>query len=256
MQEIETGVAGRIVVITGAGQGIGRTVARQFAAKGAIAVIADRDGGNGRRVAGEIAAAGGRALAFDTDVTSEDSLASMVAGTVAAEGRIDVLINNAGIYSTLGRRPFDEIPLEEWEHVMRVNVTGNFLAARAVLPAMREAGAGRIINISSSTVPLGLPLLSHYITSKAAVIGLTRALARELGGDDITVNAVLPGLTETEVENPAVDEARRQSLVARQCVGRKQVPDDLVGVLLFLASPSSAFMTGQSLLVDGGTAHL
>ncbi|HJP21907.1 MAG TPA: glucose 1-dehydrogenase [Alphaproteobacteria bacterium] len=256
MQEIETGVAGRIVVITGAGQGIGRTVARQFAAKGAIAVIADRDGGNGRRVAGEIAAAGGRALAFDTDVTSEDSLASMVAGTVAAEGRIDVLINNAGIYSTLGRRPFDEIPLEEWEHVMRVNVTGNFLAARAVLPAMRQAGAGRIINISSSTVPLGLPLLSHYITSKAAVIGLTRALARELGGDDITVNAVLPGLTETEVENPAVDEARRQSLVARQCVGRKQVPDDLVGVLLFLASPSSAFMTGQSLLVDGGTAHL
>ncbi len=256
MQEIETGVRGRVVVITGAGQGIGRTVARQFAAKGAIAVIADRDGGNGRRVAGEIAAAGGRALAFDTDVTSEDSLASMVAGTVAAEGRIDVLINNAGIYSTLGRRPFDEIPLEEWEHVMRVNVTGNFLAARAVLPAMREAGAGRIINISSSTVPLGLPLLSHYITSKAAVIGLTRALARELGGDDITVNAVLPGLTETEVENPAVDEARRQSLVARQCVGRKQVPDDLVGVLLFLASPSSAFMTGQSLLVDGGTAHL
>ncbi|MDP7602621.1 MAG: glucose 1-dehydrogenase [Alphaproteobacteria bacterium] len=256
MQEIETGVAGRIVVITGAGQGIGRTVARQFAAKGAIAVIADRDGGNGRRVAGEIAAAGGRALAFDTDVTSEDSLASMVAGTVAAEGRIDVLINNAGIYSTLGRRPFDEIPLEEWEHVMRVNVTGNFLAARAVLPAMRQAGAGRIINISSSTVPLGLPLLSHYITSKAAVIGLTRALARELGGDDITVNAVLPGLTETEVENPAVDEARRQSLVARQCVGRKQVPDDLVGVLLFLASPSSAFMTGQSLFVDGGTAHL
>ena len=256
MQDIETGIAGRVVVITGAGQGIGRTVARQFAAKGAIAVIADRDGGNGRRVAGEIAAAGGRALAFDTDVTSEDSLASMVEGTVAAEGRIDVLINNAGIYSTLGRRPFDEIPLEEWDHVIRVNVTGSFLAARAVLPAMRQAGAGRIINISSSTVPLGLPLLSHYITSKTAVIGLTRALAHELGGDDITVNAVLPGLTETEVENPAVDEARRQSLVARQCVGRKQVPDDLVGVLLFLASPSSAFMTGQSLLVDGGTAHL
>ncbi len=256
MQDIETGVAGRVVVITGAGQGIGRTAACQFAARGAIVVIAERDEDNGQRVADEIAAANGRALAFTTDVTSEQSLAAMVAGTIAAEGRIDVLINNAGIYTTLGRRPFDEIELEEWEHVMRVNVTGSFLAARAVLPALRQAGAGRIINISSSTVPLGLPLLSHYVTSKAAVIGLTRALARELGPDGITVNAVLPGLTETEVENPAVDEARRQSLVARQCIGRKQLPDDLVGVLLFLASPASAFMTGQSLLVDGGSAHL
>ncbi len=256
MQEIETGVRGRVVVITGAGQGIGRTVARQFAAKGAIVVIADRDAGNGQRVAGEIAAAGGRALALAADVTSADELAAMVAGTLEAEGRIDVLINNAGIYTTLDRRPFDEIPLQEWEQVMRVNVTGSFLAARAVLPAMRQAGAGCIINISSSTVPLGLPMLTHYVTSKAAVIGLTRSLARELGADGITVNAVLPGLTETEVENPAVDEARRRSLVARQCIGRKQVPDDLVGVLLFLASPASAFMTGQSLLVDGGAAHL
>ena len=167
-----------------------------------------------------------------------------------------MLINNAAIFTPLGRQPFDEIPLDEWERVMRVNVTGSFLCAKAVAPAMRTAKWGRIINISSSTVPLGLPMFAHYVTSKAAVIGLTRVMARELGPHGITVNAVLPGLTETEVDNPGRTDAMRQKVLDMQCVKRLEQPDDLVSTLLFLASPSSAFITGQSLLVDGGAAHL
>ncbi len=246
----------RVVIVTGAAQGIGREVARHFARAGAVPVVADTQGGKARAVVEEIAAEGHRALAIETDVTSPDAVAALVDGTLAELGRIDVLVNNAGIYTSLGRQPFYEIPVDEWETVMRVNVTGGFLCARAVAGPMRAAGWGRIINVSSSTVPSGAAMLCHYVTSKAAVIGMTRSMARELGRDGITVNAVLPGLTETEVENSAIDEAWRQSRVDRQSIPRKQVPGDLAGVMLFLASPASGFMTGQSLLVDGGSAHL
>ena len=249
-------VTDRVIVITGAGQGIGRAYAHHFADHGAIPVIADIDGENGARVAAEVEAAGGRALAVQADVTSPDSVAAMVDTTLSAYGRLDVLINNAAIFVTLGRRPFEDIPLEEWRQVMDVNITGCFICASAVIPQMRKAGWGRIINISSSTVPQGIPFFLHYVTSKSALIGMSRAMAREVGSDGITVNAVLPGMIETEMENLGRTDEGRQHVIGAQSLKRQQTPEDMVGTLLFLASPASGFMTGQSLCVDGGAAFV
>ncbi len=249
-------VTDRVIVITGAGQGIGRAYAHHFADNGAIPVIADIDGENGARVAAEVEAAGGRALAVQADVTSPESVAAMVDTTLSAYGRLDVLINNAAIFVTLGRRPFEDIPLEEWRQVMDVNITGCFICASAVIPQMRKAGWGRIINISSSTVPQGIPYFLHYVTSKSALIGMSRAMAREVGSDGITVNTVLPGMIETEMENVGRTDEGRQHVIGAQSLKRQQTPEDMVGTLLFLASPASGFMTGQSLCVDGGAAFV
>jgi len=249
-------VTDRVVVITGAGQGIGRAYARHFADNGAIPVIADINGDNGARVANEIESAGGRALAVQTDVTSPDAVAALVDATLSAYGRLDVLINNAAIFVTLPRRPFEDIPLEEWRQVMDVNITGCFICASAVIPHMRKAGWGRIINISSSTVPQGIPGFLHYVTSKSALIGMGRAMAREVGGDGITVNAVLPGMIETEMENIGRTDEGRQHVIRNQSLHRQQTPEDMLGTLLFLASPASGFMTGQSVCVDGGAAFI
>ncbi|MCZ6838340.1 MAG: SDR family oxidoreductase, partial [Alphaproteobacteria bacterium] len=198
----------------------------------------------------------GRALAVQADVTSPGSVAAMVDTTLSAYGRLDVLINNAAIFVTLGRRPFEDIPLEEWRQVMDVNITGCFICASAVIPQMRKAGWGRIINISSSTVPQGIPYFLHYVTSKSALIGMSRAMAREVGSDGITVNTVLPGMIETEMENVGRTDEGRQHVIGAQSLKRQQTPEDMVGTLLFLASPASGFMTGQSLCVDGGAAFV
>ena len=249
-------VADRVVVITGAGQGIGRAYAHHFADHGAIPVIADIEGDNGEAVAGEITASGGRALAVRTDVTDPQSVAAMVDATLSAFGRLDVLINNAAIFVTLGRCPFEQIALDEWRQVMDVNITGCFICAAAVMPHMRAAAWGRIINISSSTVPQGIPGFLHYVTSKSALIGMSRAMAREVGGDGVTVNAVLPGMIETEIENTGRTDEGRQAVIGHQSIKRQQTPQDMVGTLLFLASPASGFMTGQSICVDGGGAFV
>jgi 3-oxoacyl-[acyl-carrier protein] reductase len=249
-------VTDRVVLITGAGQGIGRAYAHHFAGNGAVPVIADINGEKGQQVAAEIESAGGRALAVQTDVTSPGSVAAMVDATLSAYGRLDVLINNAAIFVTLGRQPFEQIPLEEWRQVMDVNITGCFVCASAVLPAMRDAGWGRIINISSSTVPQGIPGFLHYVTSKSALIGMGRAMAREVGAHGITVNAVLPGMIETEMENIGRTDKGRQHVIGNQSLQRQQTPEDMLGTLLFLASPASGFMTGQSICVDGGAAFV
>lgn len=249
-------VANRVVMITGAGQGIGRVYAHEFAKAGAHVAIAELNAATGKRVAEEIVAAGGKAIAVQTDVGAAESVRAAVADIAAAFGPVEVLINNAAIFTPLARRPFDEIPIDEWERVMRVNVTGTWLCASAVAAGMRKAGWGRIINISSSTVPIGLPLFMHYVTSKAAVIGITRTMAKELGPHGVTVNCVLPGLTETEVDNPGRTDAIRTRIIDMHCIKRLEVPDDLVGTMLFLASPASGFMTGQSLVVDGGSAFI
>ncbi|NNE86043.1 MAG: 3-oxoacyl-ACP reductase FabG [Alphaproteobacteria bacterium] len=249
-------VTDRLVLITGAGQGIGRAYAHHFAKNGAIPVIADINGEKGQQVAAEIESAGGRALALQTDVTSPDSVAAMIEATLSAYGRLDVLINNAAIFVTLGRQPFEQIPLAEWRQVMDVNITGCFICASAVLPAMRDAGWGRIINISSSTVPQGIPGFLHYVTSKSALIGMGRAMAREVGPHGITVNAVLPGMIETEMENIGRTDEGRQHVIGNQSLQRQQTPEDMLGTLLFLASPASGFMTGQSICVDGGAAFV
>ena len=245
----------RVVIITGAGQGIGKVFAKAFAQCGAIAVIAERNALSGEAVAKEIAETKGQAFAVTTDVAQPDSIAAMISAVESRYGRIDILINNAGVFSTLNMQPFDQIPLEEWEQVLRVNVTGPFLCSRAVLPAMRRGKWGRIINMASGAVTMGRPNYLHYIASKGALAGMTGSMARELGPDGITVNAILPGATFTEIERKTVSPEQKVRIVAQQCIPRPETPDDLVGTALFLASDNAAFLTGQCLTVDGGATH-
>jgi NAD(P)-dependent dehydrogenase (short-subunit alcohol dehydrogenase family) len=245
----------RVVIITGAGQGIGRVFAKAFAKAGSRVVIAELNEKCAASVSEEIMEAGGEALAVTTDVADPNSVNEMTGIVTDDWGRIDVLINNAAIFSTLEMRPFEQIPLEEWEQVLQVNVTGAFLCARAVLPAMRKAKWGRIINISSGAVSLGRPNYLHYITSKSALIGMSRSMARELGKDGITVNAILPGATFTEIERKTVTPEQKERIIAMQCVPRAETPEDLVGAALFLASDASGFVTGQVINADGGATH-
>lgn len=249
---VNPSLQGRVAIVTGAGQGLGRVFAKAFAMAGAIPVIAERNHDKGRAGAAEI---GNEAFAIHTDVADPASIETMVAEVDKRFGRIDILVNNAGIFSTLEMCPFEQIPLDEWEQVLRVNVTGPFLCARAVLPAMRRAKWGRIVNMASGAVTLGRPNYLHYITSKAALEGMTRSMARELGADGITVNSILPGATFTEIERKTVSPEQKQRIVAQQCIPRPEVPEDLVGTVLFLASEASAFVTGQGLTVDGGCTH-
>jgi 3-oxoacyl-[acyl-carrier protein] reductase len=242
----------RVAIVTGAGQGIGRVFAKAFAASGATAVIAEINESKAAAVANEIVQAGGKALVVKTDVADEGSIAAMIRKVEDHCGRIDILVNNAGIFSTLEMRPFDQIPLDEWERVLRVNLTGPFLCARAVLPAMRRAKWGRIVNVASGAVRLGRPNYLHYIATKSALMGMSLSMARELGPDNITVNAILPGATFTEIERKTVTPAQKERIIAMQCVPRAETPDDLVGAVLFLASDASAFVTGQSINLDGG----
>ncbi len=250
------GVADRVVVVTGSGQGIGREIARQFAAAGAKAVIADLNLERSEAVAAEIVAAGGQALAVAVNVGDEASVNAMVRSVVDAYGRLDVLINNASIFSALEKRPFDQIPVAEWEMVMKVNITGTYLCVRAVAQLMRDAGFGRIINISSDSVHRGTINYLHYVTSKAAIIGMTNSLARELGPYGINVNCIRPGTVATEVErtvNPTVE--GRQRNIDLQCIPRGMMPTDLVGLAMFLATPAASFITGQTYACDGGYTH-
>jgi NAD(P)-dependent dehydrogenase (short-subunit alcohol dehydrogenase family) len=250
------GLKDRVVIITGAGQGIGRAFAKAFAKAGSRVVIAEINEKKAASVSGEIMTAGGQALAVTTDVADEASIKEMI-GIVGDEyGRIDVLINNAGVFSTLEMRPFDQIPLDEWERVLRVNLTGPFLCARAVLPAMRRAKWGRIINMASGAVRLGRPNYLHYIATKSALMGMSLSMAREVGADGITVNSILPGATFTEIERKTITPAQKERVIAMQCVPRAEVPEDLVGAVLFLASEASTFVTGQSINLDGGVTGL
>ena len=250
------GVDGLVVVVTGAGQGIGREVARQFAAAGAIPVVADINIEAAEQVRKEIEDRGGHALSVQVNVGDPDSVQVMVDRTVAELGKIDVLINNAAMFASLDKRKFEHIPYDEWNLVMRVNINGPFLCARAIAPIMRANGGGRIINIASDAVPKGVMNYMHYVTSKSAMIGFTNAMARELGEDNINVNCIRPGAVATEVDravNPT--QTLRDTQIAQQCIKRGMLPTDLVGLMIFLCSPASGFITGQTIACDGGYTH-
>jgi 3-oxoacyl-[acyl-carrier protein] reductase len=247
---------GRVVIITGGGQGLGRAYAHHFAAQGAIAVIAELNEENGRLVQAEVEAAGGKALFVKTDVSNEASVNAMAQAALAAFGRIDCLINNAAVLARITLAPFWKLPLDEWQRVIDINTTGAFLCARAVVPAMQERRWGRIINVSSGTVIMGRENYLHYVTSKSAVIGMTRAMAREVGAWTITVNAFWPGVTRTEVERPSVRNDAFEGMMQMQAIKRLARTDDAAKVVMFLCSDDAEFITGQGILADGGLVFI
>jgi len=245
-------LSGKVAVITGGAAGIGFAYARRFLAEGARVVVAD--------VAEPLPAAEkldatGRALGVRTDVSDAASVRAMVDAAVGRFGRIDVLVNNAAVFATLKPQPFDAIPEAEWDRVMAVNVKGIWNCARAVVPVMRAQGGGRIVNVASAIVAKGTALLLHYVTSKGAVVAMTRALARELGPDGITVNAVAPGLilSDSVQANPDITTFQQAAIMGARSLKRDAFPDDVEGTVVFLASDDSAFMSGQTIVVDGGS---
>lgn len=249
---------GRVAIVTGGGHGIGKAYCEGLAAEGSAIVVAEIDGDAAERTASELRKKGVRALEIATDVADEKSAQRMAERTLEAFGRIDVLINNAAVFATIpiSRVPLEQVTVEEWDLVMAVNLRGVFLACKAVLPAMREQGYGKIVNISSGTALSGSPMRIHYTASKGGVLSFTRTLAREVGPSGIRVNAVAPGSTLSE-ENPSEDILQmRQRPVGERALPRVQMPADLVGAIVFFASPESDFITGQTLVVDGGaTMH-
>ena len=241
---------GQTAIVTGGAQGIGRAIADGLSRAGARIVIADLSG------AEEAAATYPGGVGVTVDVSKPDDMTAMVDAAVEACGQVDILVNNAGLYTSLPMRPFEDIPIEEWRQVLDVNVIGLALACRAVVPHMRSRGGGRILNISSGTVFRGVPMLLHYVSSKGAVVAMTKALAKELGDDGILVNCIAPGFTITDgvQENPSgVDfEMLSRISVAARTIKRDQTPDDIVAAAVFLCSPGSAFVTGQTMVIDGG----
>jgi NAD(P)-dependent dehydrogenase (short-subunit alcohol dehydrogenase family) len=242
-------LAGKVAIVTGGARHIGAVYARKFASEGAAVVIADILDGDS--VVREIESAGGRALALKIDVSKEEDTQRMATDAVRVFGRVDILVNNAAIFINIQRHPFYEITAEEWDRVSAVNIKGPFLCAKAVFPQMKEQKYGKIINISSSTAYWGTPMFLHYVASKAALVGITRSLAREVGEFGICVNAIAPGLVEHEGQN-APKLLTELQLKARS-IKRLETPEDLLGVLIYLASPDSDFVTGQTLVVDGGS---
>ena len=247
-------LTGRVAVITGGGKGIGKVYAQEFARAGAKVVAADIDGEAAQAVAQGIVTANGEAIGLRTDVSDEQATMDMAKAALDRFGGIDILINNASMMSVLPRRSWMEIPVKEWDDVMAVNLRGLCLAARAVVPAMKERGRGKIVNISSSRVWDGTPNRLHYTTSKAGVIGFTRALSRELGEFNINVNAVTPGMTLSETQLATTSNNYVATRASGRALNRDQFPDDLVGAVMFLSSPASDFITGQTVNVDGGKA--
>jgi NAD(P)-dependent dehydrogenase (short-subunit alcohol dehydrogenase family) len=248
-------LSGRTAIVTGAGRGIGKAMAARLAADGASVTIADIAGYE--VAAAELAKAGARTLGLRVDVSSESDTASMAEETLRAFGRVDILVNCAAMFATVKLGPFEEIPASEWKRLLEINVLGVALCCKAVTPQMRRQKSGRIINLASGAPLKGVPHFLHYIASKGAVIAMTRGLARELGRDGITVNAIAPGLTVSEGTTGRPEHLRNhaESIRAR-AIPREQHPGDLVGAVSFLAGDDAAFMTGQTLAVDGGSAML
>jgi len=240
---------GRVSIVTGSAQGIGRAYALGLAAEGSAVVVADV--ADGTETVEAIRAAGGEAAFQRVDVSDPASTDALAEAAFERFGRIDVLVNNAAYFKEAKRGPFTGIDVEEWDRAFHVNVRGTWLCCRSVHPFMKRNAYGKIINVSSNTPFKGVPGFLHYTSSKAAIIGLTRALAREVGEDNIAVNTVAPDfIPDEEMARTRVAEA--QIVIQQRCFRRTQTPEDMVGIVVFLAGPGSDFITGQSFLVNGG----
>lgn len=246
-------VSGRVAIITGAAQGIGARYAFALASEGASIVVADVL--DGQSVAAEIRANGGSALFVKTDVTSSASVAEMVATVIERFGSVDILVNNAALFGRLALKPFQEISSDEWDRMMAVNVRGSFECIKAVSPTMRKNKYGKIVNIASGTVFKGAPMMLHYVTSKGAIVAMTRSLARELGDDGIRINTLAPGLVMSAnvLDNPAWKGIVLQNNIASRALKREATPQDMCGTLIYLCCADSDFVTGQVVVVDGGS---
>lgn len=248
-------LTGRVAVVTGGGKGIGAVYTDALVREGARVVAADIDGQAAEAQAARLRAEGADALGMVVDTADAASVEAMVRATVDRFGALDILVNNAALYTALlPKRPFWELDEATWDRVLQVNVKGLWLCARAALPHLRASGHGRIINISSGTVMAGSPGFLHYVSSKAAVIGMTRAMAKELGDFEITVNAIAPGLTASETGKAVQSIEELSAPLARRALKRVQVPEDLTGAVIYLASDEAAFVTGQTLVIDGGVS--
>jgi NAD(P)-dependent dehydrogenase (short-subunit alcohol dehydrogenase family) len=244
---------GRVAIVTGAAQGIGAAYARRLAADGAKVVVSDVL--DPAPLVDEITGNGGAALGVKADVTSREETEALAAQTTDAFGRIDALVNNAALFGHLKQSKFEDIDPDEWDAVMRVNIKGVWQMTKAVLPAMRAAGYGKIVNIASGTVFKGTPWMLHYVSSKGAVVAMSRAMARELGDDNICVNVLAPGLTVSEnvAASGVFEGGHMDRNIAGRAFKRAEMPEDLVGAVSFLCGAGSDFMTGQVMVVDGGS---
>lgn len=244
---------GKVAIVTGGGRGIGVEYAKVLAAEGAKVAVTDIV--DTETTVNIIKQAGGEALGMHCDVTDADNIKSMVAETVGNYGRLDILVNNAALFADLKQGSFLDIDEAEWDRVMQINTRGVFSCSKAAVPEMKKNGYGKIINIASGTVFKGTPMLLHYVSSKGAQVAFTRALAREVGDDGITVNCIAPGLTMSE---KVIDDdqwtAVKDGNTASRAIKREQMPEDLIGALVFFSSQDSDFVTGQTLVVDGGSA--
>jgi len=245
---------GKIALVTGGASGIGLELAAGLAAQGCQVLVGDVL--DQARLDQAAAAVGGGCLALPMDVTSDDQVAAGAAAAQARFGGLDIVVNNAGLFTNISRCPFEDIAVSEWERVFAVNVMGVVRVVKACLPLLKASGHGRILNITSATVFSGPPNLAHYVASKGAMTAMTKSMARELGVYAITVNAIAPGFTLSSGVLDASDEssqAQWDRARATRAVKRDQVPADLVGATCFLAGEGAGFITGQTLVIDGGT---
>jgi NAD(P)-dependent dehydrogenase (short-subunit alcohol dehydrogenase family) len=246
-------VDGRVAIVTGAGRGIGAVYAKALAEEGAKVCVTDVISTD--NTVNIIRQAGGEAIGVSCDVTKPAEVRAMVAETVKAFGKVDIMVTNAAVFADLKQRSFMEIDEAEWDKVMQVNTRGVFTCVKAVVPEMKKQGYGKIINIASGTVFKGTPMMLHYVSSKGAMVAFTRSLSRELGADGICVNAIAPGLTMSEkVAGDAQWTDIKAANAATRAIKRDEVPEDLIGTLLYLSSADSDFVTGQTIVCDGGSA--